>query len=317
MIRFISESRNRDSWRSIVRVAIAVMFAVHFSTPCDAQPLAATERAEIDRDALAVLAATGAPSASIAIVRGGEVVYERAYGDGRIDPKTPATPSMRYAIGSVSKQFTATALLLLEEEGKLSLNDKVGKWFPQLTRANVISVRQLLSMTSGYQDYWPQDYVFTDMQRPATAQMIMQRWAAKPLDFDPGTKWQYSNTNYVIAAAIVERVAGMAFMEFLRQRIFTPLKMTSVADFDAAPLGEGDAEPYPEKCPRAAPARAEGGDRMAVRSGTTCNDGARPGSVGHRCHQPSGPAIGVVQDTADGHPPRRRTCHRVRARREH
>lgn len=244
MIRFISESRNRDCWRSIARVAIAVMLAVHFSTPCDAQQLAATERAQIDRDAHAVLAATGAPSASIAIVRGGEVVYERAYGDGRIDPKTPATPSMRYAIGSVSKQFTATALLLLEEEGKLSLNDKVVKWFPQLTRANVISVRQLLSMTSGYQDYWPQDYVFTDMQRPATAQMIMQRWAAKPLDFDPGTKWQYSNTNYVIAAAIAERVAGMAFMDFLRQRIFTPLKMTSVADFDAAPLGEGDAEPY-------------------------------------------------------------------------
>ena len=82
------------------------------------------------------------------------------------------------------------------------------------------------------------------MQRPATVQMIMQRWAAKPLDFDPGTRWQYSNTNYVIAAAIAERVAGMAFMDFLRQRIFTPLKMTSVADFDAAPLGEGDAEPY-------------------------------------------------------------------------
>ena len=101
------------------------MLAVHFSTPCDAQELAAAERAQIDRDALAVLAATGAPSASIAIVRGGEVVYQRAYGDGRIDPKTPATPSMRYAIGSVSKQFTATALLLLEEEGKLSLNDKV------------------------------------------------------------------------------------------------------------------------------------------------------------------------------------------------
>ena len=110
MIRFISESRNRDCWRSIARVAIAVMLAVHFSTPCDAQQLAATERAQIDRDAHAVLAATGAPSASIAIVRGGEVVYERAYGDGRIDPKTPATPSMRYAIGSVSKQFTATAL---------------------------------------------------------------------------------------------------------------------------------------------------------------------------------------------------------------
>ena len=82
------------------------------------------------------------------------------------------------------------------------------------------------------------------MQRPATSQTIMQRWAAKPLDFEPGTKWQYSNTNYVIAAAIVERVTGMRFMEFLRARIFTPLKMTSVADFDTGPLSAADAGAY-------------------------------------------------------------------------
>ena len=244
MIRLVSEPYERDRWRKVVRPAVAVMAAVCLSAPSAAQQLTSIERAQIDSGALAVLEATGAPSASIAIVRGGEIVYERAYGDAHIDPKTPATPSMRYAIGSVSKQFTATALLLLEEEGKLSLHDKVATWFPQLTRASDISVLQLLSMTSGYQDYWPQDYVFTDMQRPATAQMIMRRWGGKALDFDPGTKWQYSNTNYVIAAAIAERVAGMPFMDFLRQRIFTPLEMTSVVDFDAAPLSESDAQAY-------------------------------------------------------------------------
>jgi CubicO group peptidase (beta-lactamase class C family) len=151
---------------------------------------------------------------------------------------------MRFAIGSVSKQFTATAVLLLEEEGKLSLDDRVAKWFPQLTRANDVSIRQLLSMTAGYQDFWPQDYVFPDMQQPVTAQTIMQRWAGKPLDFEPGTRWQYSNTNYVIAAAIVERVSGMGLMDFLRARIFTPLKMTSVVDFDRGPLTAADAGPY-------------------------------------------------------------------------
>ena len=97
----------------------------------------------------------------------------------------------------------------------------MAKWFPQLTRAADISIRQLLSMTSGYQDYWPQDYVFMDMQRPAPASEIMQRWAGKALDFEPGTKWQYSNTNYVIAGAIVERVSGMPLMRFLQQRIFS------------------------------------------------------------------------------------------------
>ena len=244
MIRFLSEPYKKDCWRSIVRLSLAAILAACLSAPSAAQQFNSTERTQIDNGALAVLNATGAPSASIAIVRGGETVYERAYGDGRIAPKTPANPSMRYAIGSVSKQFTATALLLLEEEGRLSLHDKVAKWFPQLTRASDVSVLQLLSMTSGYQDYWPQDYVFTDMQRPATAQMIIQRWGAKALDFDPGAKWQYSNTNYVIAAAIAERVAGMPFGDFLRQRIFTPLKMTSVADFDAAPLGDSDADAY-------------------------------------------------------------------------
>lgn len=207
------------------------------------QQLTPTERAGIDSAVTAVLAGTGAPSASLAVVRGGDIVYERAYGDARVDPRTPATPGMRYSIGSVSKQFTATALLLLAEDGKLSLDDKVSKWLPRLTRANDVSIRQLLSMTAGYQDYWPQDYVFTDMQHPTTAQAIMQRWAGKALDFAPGTKWQYSNTNYVIAASIAEQVAGMPLMDFMRQRIFTPLRMTTIADFDAAPLSAQDAAP--------------------------------------------------------------------------
>lgn len=243
------------------RGAAVVVLTLVAVRPGVAQELTPAEQAQIDRDARAVLTGTGAPSASIAVVRGGRIVYERAYGDGRIAPTVPAEAGMRYAIGSVSKQFTATALLLLEEDGKLSLDDTVAQWFPELTRAREITLRQLLSMTSGYQDYWPQDYVFTDMQRPATAQAIMQRWAAKPLDFEPGTKWQYSNTNYVIAAAIVERVAGMPFMAFLRQRIFTPLGMTSVADVDVAPLSARDAGAYLRNALgplRAAPKEGEG-----------------------------------------------------------
>lgn len=223
------------------RCFVTICFAV-VATAAGAQPLTSAERTAIDAGVKVVLEATGAPSASIAVVRGGQIVYENAYGVGRITPDTVARPEMRYAIGSVSKQFTATAILLLQEDGKLSLDDRVAKWFPQLTRAADISIRQLLSMTSGYQDYWPQDYVFMDMQRPAPAREIMQRWAGKDLDFEPGSQWQYSNTNYVIAAAIVERVSGMRFMDFLTQRIFQPLKMTSVGDFDAGPLGANDAE---------------------------------------------------------------------------
>lgn len=208
-----------------------------------AQALTDTERAKVDSIARGVLMETGAPSASVAVVRGGVIAYEQAYGTARINPDVTATPQMRYAIGSVSKQFTATAILLLAEEGKLKLDDPVSRYLPGLTRGGDVTIRQLLSMISGYQDYWPQDYVMVDMQRPVTAREIMQRWAAKPLDFEPGSKWQYSNTNYVLAGAIVEKVSRMAFLDFLRQRIFTPLGMTTVANYDAGPLSASDAAP--------------------------------------------------------------------------
>lgn len=225
------------------RVVILVLLAIAVASAAHAQPLTVSERGSIDEAVRAALESTASPSASIAVVRGGAVVYENAYGTARINPDKPATPDMRYAIGSVSKQFTAAAVLLLQEDGKLSLDDKVAKWFPNLTRAKEISIRQLLSMTSGYQDYWPQDYVFMDMQRPAPASEIMQRWAGKELDFAPGAKWQYSNTNYVIAAAIVERVSGQPFFRFLQERIFKPLRMGTVVDFDAGPLEPSDAQP--------------------------------------------------------------------------
>jgi len=93
---------------------------------------------------------------------------------------------MRYSIGSISKQFTAAAILLLQEQGKLSLDDKVGKFIPSITRANEVTIRQLLSHTSGYQDYWPQDYVMPLMLQPVTAQKILDTWARKPLDLSPG-----------------------------------------------------------------------------------------------------------------------------------
>src|SRR5205085_8841141 len=144
---------------------------------------------------------SGFPSASVALVKNGQVAYIKAYGNAKLDPQTAARPDMRYSIGSISKQFTATAILLLQEQGKLSLDDKVAKFLPTLSRANEVTIRQLLSHTSGYQDYWPQDYVMPMMLQPTTAERILDGWARKPLDFEPGTKWQYSNSNYVTAGS--------------------------------------------------------------------------------------------------------------------
>jgi CubicO group peptidase (beta-lactamase class C family) len=201
-------------------------------------------RAKIDKLATDALTASGVPSASIAVVREGKTVYSNAYGSAQLEPKTPASPSMRYSIGSISKQFTAAAILLLQEQGKLSLDDKVAKFVPDLTRANEVTIRQLLSHTSGYQDYWPQDYVMPMMLQPVTAAKILDTWARKPLDFDPGTKWQYSNTNYVIAGVIIEKASGKPLLQYLREKVFSPLGMDSVANIDEKRLGDTDPTGY-------------------------------------------------------------------------
>jgi D-alanyl-D-alanine carboxypeptidase len=213
-----------------------------FTQPVEA--ISAELRGKIDSIAGTVLDDTGVPSASIAIVQKGQIVYTHAYGKARLDPPTSAAPQMRYSVGSISKQFTAAAILLLEQQGKLSIDDPVSKYVPGLTRGDEVTIRMLLSHTSGYQDYWPEDYLMPPMRKPATAQHIMDTWAKKPLDFDPGTKWQYSNTNFVIAGVIVEKLSGEPLMRFLQEKVFTPLDMKSVYNTDVARLGDTDATGY-------------------------------------------------------------------------
>jgi D-alanyl-D-alanine carboxypeptidase len=250
------------------RVVISCILAVVVCEAGAAPGFAQTEsklpfelRGKIDLIAQDALAQTGVPSASIAVVKDGQIAYVRAYGQARLEPPTPARPEMRYSIGSISKQFTAAAILMLAEQGKLSLDDAVAKYIPNLTRANEITIRQLLSHTSGYQDYWPQDYVPPFMLQPITAEKIMDLWARKPLDFDPGTKWQYSNTNYVIAGVIVEKVSGRRLLDFLQERMFSPLGMQRVDNIDLHRLPETDATGYMRYAlgpPRVAPKEGPG-----------------------------------------------------------
>ncbi len=229
--------------RRLVHCLVLLTLLALASSPAAAQ-LGEDLRSQIDKIANETLAKSGVPSASVAIVKDGQIAYVKAYGEARLEPRTPATTEMRYSIGSISKQFTATAILLLQEQGKLLLDDKVSKFIPNLTRGNEVTIRQLLSHTSGYQDYWPQDYVMPMMLQPVTAQKIMDLWARKPLDFDPGTKWQYSNTNYVIAGVIVEKASGMPFLKFLSEKIFVPLGMKSVINIDEEKLSDTDPTGY-------------------------------------------------------------------------
>jgi D-alanyl-D-alanine carboxypeptidase len=190
----------------------------------------------------AALKDSGAASVSVAIVQDGKLAYAKAFGQADLAGNRMADSNTRYAVGSISKQFTAAALLLLQEEGKLSLDDKVAKYFPDLTHADEITIRQLLTHTSGYEDYAPQDYLIPAWTKPTNSTALLGEWAKKPLNFDPGTRWQYSNTGYVVAAAIAEKVSGKTLVTFLREHIFSPLKMASAGDCDER--SPADATPY-------------------------------------------------------------------------
>ena len=222
----------------ITRVAGAlVAFALTLPvTAISAQaPTDATLGPKVDSVAAHVLQTTGVPSATVAVVTHGRLAYAKAYGAAKLEPRVAASADMRYGIGSISKQFTAAAILLLAQDGKLKLDDPVSRFVPGLTRGNEVTIREVLSHTSGYQDFWPQDYVMPMMFKAITPQAIVDRWAKQPLDFDPGTRWQYSNTNYTIAGMIVEKASGMPFFKFVRTRILQPVGLTTASDFNASP----------------------------------------------------------------------------------
>lgn len=194
--------------------------------------LAPAVQQQVERTAEKIVQETGVPSASVGIVQHGRVVYTHAFGMARLQPPLAATAEMPYPVGSISKQFTATAMLLLQQQGKLSIDDPVAKYFPELTRAREVTLRNLLTHTSGYQDYAPQDYTIPAWRLPGDPLKLIHEFAGKPLDFEPGTQWQYSNTNFVIAALIVEKVSGMPFARFLQEQVIAPAELKGVLNLN-------------------------------------------------------------------------------------
>ncbi|WP_296674740.1 serine hydrolase [Novosphingobium sp.] len=205
----------------MLRHAFALV-ALTLPLPVVAQALTPAEQTAIDQAVTRTLKETGVPSAQVAVVRGGQIVLDKAW--GKASERIPvATEKLPYQIASNSKQFLAALLLLLEDDGKLRLDDPVSKWLPAVSGADRMTVRQLLSHTSGLQDFWPQDYLFSDMTRPTLPQGIIDRWASKPLDYQPGTRMQYSNTGYVVAGLIAEKAGGKPLWQQFDARLFKPL----------------------------------------------------------------------------------------------
>jgi CubicO group peptidase (beta-lactamase class C family) len=224
----------------MMRGVVIAISALLLPLVIHAGPLSQAQKSAIDGSMREWLARTGAPSVSIAVVSGNEIAYAKAYGQSRLHPALQATPLTRYPIGSILKQFIAASVLILQQEGKLSLDDKVSKYFPEFTRADDITIRELLSHTSGYPDDAPQDFFTPAMGKPHD----FREGAMKPLTFEPGTDWQYSSTGFKIAAAIVEKLSGQSLMTFLQSQIFAPLGMSRVTALDTVSPLANDATGY-------------------------------------------------------------------------
>jgi CubicO group peptidase (beta-lactamase class C family) len=181
----------------------------------------------------AVLAKRKIPGASVLIVRGGATVKAQGYGLANVELNVPASADTIYQSGSTGKQFTAAGILLLAEDGKLSLDDRLSQYFPEAPAAwHRITIRHLLTHTSGLRDYE------VDLQKDYTDAELLKVMQALPLNFEPGTQWSYSNSGYLILGLLTTKLAGEHWSEFQSQRIFKPLGMDTtrvISEADIVP----------------------------------------------------------------------------------
>ena len=182
---------------------------------------------EVDRYLNAAVE-TGKFSGSVLIARDGEVLVSKGYGMANMELGVPNTPRMKFRIGSLTKQFTAMAVMILQERGKLSVRDSVCKYVPDCPRGWAeITLHHLLTHTSGIQDLLSFPDFQQTMALPSPVAQTVNRFKNKPLDFKPGTKFKYSNSGYVLLGYIIELVSGRPYEAYLRENIFEPLKMSN------------------------------------------------------------------------------------------
>ena len=216
--------------------------------------------AAIDRYVAAQVKERGFVGLSLALVRDGRIVLARGYGESSREDRTPVDADTAFAVGSITKQFTCAAALMLAEEGKLSLDDKVAKYFPKLTRAGDITLGDLGAHVSGYPDYYPLDFIDKRMASPILADDLLRTYAGGKLDFEPGTRWSYSNTGYILLGRVLEKVTLEPLAELFERRIFIPLHLLH-AWYQPGAGGKGLARGYESfdmSEPQPAPREAEG-----------------------------------------------------------
>jgi D-alanyl-D-alanine carboxypeptidase len=202
---------------------------------------AASGFAAVAADCERMVADRAAPGLSLCVMRDGQPLYSHGFGTANLEDGSPVTPKSIFKIGSITKQFTATAILLLAQEGKLSVEDRLARFLPLFPRANDFTLRQMLNHTSGLGNYTDAGSLNAFLQAARTdysdPQLIAAMAATSPLmGSEPGTAWSYSNTAYVLLGVVVDIAAGEPYGTFYRRRLFEPLQMQSTAVDDDAQI---------------------------------------------------------------------------------
>jgi D-alanyl-D-alanine carboxypeptidase len=208
---------------------LALVSLVAFTTPTVAGQTARHPAAQLVSELNGLLSPrfpADGPGATVVVVKDGHVIFRRGYGLANLELKTPMQPDMVFEIGSVTKQFTSTAILMLVEQGKLSVDDDLHKYLPDYPdKSAKISIENLLTHTSGIKSYTGDSKWHNMWRQELTVQQIIDITKDDPLEFPPGTKWKYDNTGYILLGAIIEKVSGMSYADYVRKNIFEPLGM--------------------------------------------------------------------------------------------
>jgi D-alanyl-D-alanine carboxypeptidase len=202
--------------------------------------LSATVAAKIDGDVESALHYFAAPGAAVLVVQNGHVSFIHTYGFRDVSRKLPVQPDTPFEIGSLTKQFTAASILQLQEAGKLEIDRPLADYLPDAPHAKEITLRQLLTLTAGLHDYLdgPQAEIERLAARPISYHGLVARISSLPLDFPPGSRWAYSNTDYLLLGKVIEAVSGENYHDYLWHHIIAPLHMTNtytMADEDRLP----------------------------------------------------------------------------------
>ncbi|MEE2775637.1 MAG: serine hydrolase domain-containing protein [Acidobacteriota bacterium] len=227
---------------AVLRIVVAVVAIGLFA----GAPIGADEfEGRVDEIVGAAMAATQIPGVSVGVARGGETILAKGYGMADLENAVPATAHTVYRIGSVTKQFTAAAILLLVERGKVALDDPLARFLPDYdTHGETITVRRLLNHTCGIKGYTEMPEFWKRATEDLSPEEMMELFGSEPLEFAPGEKYQYSNSGYYLLGQIVEKASGKTYEQFLRDEVFGRLQLDETHYLDNAPIVPGRAEGY-------------------------------------------------------------------------